>query len=269
MKSKPERKQYRRVQKMITKYKFKRVTRPPLILSFGAGVNSIALYLHLIDRGLNFEAVFCDHGAEYPETYNYLEYFEAWLERKGLQSITHVIPEVKRGGVVYNSLYDFCIARRLIPQQFPRWCTDDFKITQINRYSPRPAIHAIGIAVDERQRADKMKPRLKSISLWFPFVEEGVTREGCKEIIRSHGLEVPPRSKCWFCPFQRKDEWVELRRNHPDLFQKAIEMEKNADRTFHRSIPLEELAGKKPARVFKRSVRSVHTKDRESLGTLS
>ena len=33
------------------------------------------------------------------------------------------------------------------------------------------------------------------------------------------------RSGCYFCFFQRQDEWLGLKRNHPDLFEKAREFE--------------------------------------------
>ena len=42
-------------------------------LSFGGGVNSVALMLWLIDHGIEFEAVFSNHGGDYPETYDYLD----------------------------------------------------------------------------------------------------------------------------------------------------------------------------------------------------
>lgn len=46
-------------------------------LSFGGGVNSTALYLHLLELGQEFEAVYVDHGTDYPETAEYVAYFAA------------------------------------------------------------------------------------------------------------------------------------------------------------------------------------------------
>ena len=44
------------------------------VLSFGGGVNSIALMVVLLREGLPFdEAVFADTGGEVPETYQYVE----------------------------------------------------------------------------------------------------------------------------------------------------------------------------------------------------
>ena len=38
------------------------------------------------------------------------------------------------------------------------------------------------------------------------------------------------RSGCYFCFFQRKDEWVGLADRHPDLFEKAVAYEEKVDK---------------------------------------
>ena len=42
-------------------------------LSFGGGVNSTALYILLEQEGMEFEAVFAHHGADWPETYGHIQ----------------------------------------------------------------------------------------------------------------------------------------------------------------------------------------------------
>lgn len=46
-------------------------------LSFGGGVNSVAMMLMLLDQKDDFEAIFVDHGTDWPETYEYFEMFQA------------------------------------------------------------------------------------------------------------------------------------------------------------------------------------------------
>lgn len=48
-------------------------------LSFGGGVNSVAMYLIMLDDGMipgdstnGFEAVYVDHGGDWPETLEYV-----------------------------------------------------------------------------------------------------------------------------------------------------------------------------------------------------
>jgi hypothetical protein len=44
--------------------------------------------------------------------------------------------------------------------------------------------------------------------------------------IESTGLPVPAKSACWFCPFTKRTEWIEMRRNDPEQFQAAVDMER-------------------------------------------
>ena len=33
---------------------------------------------------------------------------------------------------------------------------------------------------------------------------------------------MPVKSGCFYCPFQRKSRWIDLLRNHPELYERAI-----------------------------------------------
>ena len=78
------------------------------VLSFGGGVNSVALMVVLLREEMPFdEAVFADTGGEVPETYEYLETARQYL-------VDHEVPLTvvsKRG----RSLYDTAWDRRVFP----------------------------------------------------------------------------------------------------------------------------------------------------------
>lgn len=202
-------------------------------LSFGGGVNSVALYLYLADEGIDFEAVFVNHGTDWPETYEYFDMFQAWLENKGLKKITELKTDVQGG----KTLYDYCWEKRMVPTFMRRWCTAEFKIKILQSYFKPPAFELIGIDADESHRA-KIQTR-KGFESRYPLIEAGIGRAGCKKIIIDHGLPVPPKSGCYICPFQRVGQWKELRRVHPELFCKAVELEA-------RNIEYRVEKGKKP-----------------------
>ena len=66
-----------------------------------------------------------------------------------------------------------------------------------------------------------------------------MTRKNCKQFIRDHNLPVPIKSGCWFCPFQRNSQWRQLRRLHPDLYEKAKILEQaNMARRAEQGKPL-------------------------------
>ena len=202
-------------------------------LSFGGGVNSVAN--HLI--GGFDEAVFCDTGCEYPETYKYLDRFA------GKFNITVITPKDK-------NLYDYSWKYKMVPATWPRWCSVRFKIKPFADYVEKPSFKLLAFATDEAHRAKISID--EGIENRFPLLEHGISRQKCKEIIQDHGLPIPHRSKCWFCPFQTIMEWRELRMNHPDLFCKAEQLEA-------RNMEYRKSKGKKPLYLYgnARSLRSV------------
>ena len=82
----------------------------------------------------------------------------------------------------------------------------------------------LGISMDEIQRA-RTDSGFPDQTLEYPLLDLRLRRADCYKIIEEAGLPKPPRSACWFCPFHSKEAWRELKRETPDLFQKAVELE--------------------------------------------
>jgi PP-loop superfamily ATP-utilizing enzyme len=186
-------------------------------LSFGGGVNSVALYLLLVEQGVEFEAVFVHHGSDHPSTYAYVDEFAKH------HPLTILKPFVEG----HSSLYFYCYAKRIIPSMMFRWCTDKFKAQVMNKYYKKPCFNMMGIDAGESHRA--RLGNVKGIENRFPLIEAGLDRQGCVELIKRHGLSVPPKSGCFICPFQSVYDWKQLRANDPDLFCKAEQLERRCN----------------------------------------
>ncbi len=63
---------------------------------------------------------------------------------------------------------------------------------------------------------------------WYPLLEWGYDREKCKTIIAQAGLPVPLKSSCFFCPASKKKEILWLQEQHPELLERALTIERNA-----------------------------------------
>jgi len=185
-------------------------------LSYGGGVNSTACIVLHAQGELHYdEAIYVDHGGDWPETRKYVRMIAERFQ------VTILTPNVE--GV--SSLYDYSLWRNMIPSIRKRWCTDKFKIRVINAYIERPCFSLIGFSTDEARRA-----RLSTedgVENRFPLLEKEIDRKGCKDIIRDADLPIPIKSGCYFCPFQRKGQWKLLRKRHPDLFCNAQRLEDN------------------------------------------
>jgi 3'-phosphoadenosine 5'-phosphosulfate sulfotransferase (PAPS reductase)/FAD synthetase len=231
-------------------------------VSMGMGVNSVAMMLMLLDQGEDFEAIFVDHGTDWPETYEYFEMFQGWLKDNGHDLVTVLKPNIilnkKTEPIIFDNLYNFCLHQNMVPTSLMRWCTAKFKVKPIMDYVETPCFMYIGIDFDEAKRA-KISVN-KGVENRWPLIEHEVDREGCKQIIREHGLPVPMKSGCYICPFQRKAQWRELRMIHPGLFCKAIALE-DANREYRIS------RGKIPftLSMSKKSLRSIVDEDQMNL----
>lgn len=193
-------------------------------LSFGGGVNSVAMMLMLLDQGEEFEAVFVNHGTDWPETYEYFDMFQAWLKDHNHKQITVLRPAVKTiDGKIFDNLLEYYLYKHIFPFRQNRACTDRFKIVPLEKYQQAPCFVLLGIGSEESHRATIANK--KGFEYRYPLIEEEIDREECKRIIRRKGLPVPPKSGCFICPFQGPAQYKKLRRSHPDLFCRAEKME--------------------------------------------
>lgn len=199
-------------------------------LSFGGGVNSVAMMLMLLEQNDDFEAIFVDHGADYPETYEYFKMFQGWLKDHNHKEITVLKPMyiIKKDKRAYDSLYEYCEVKRIVPSMIRRWCTSNFKVKPINKYVKTPCFMYLGIDYGEQRRA-KISVN-NGVENRFPLIEYEISRDGCKDIIKEHGLPIPIKSGCYFCPFQSIAGWERLRMDHPELFCKAEKLETSSNK---------------------------------------
>ena len=127
----------------------------------------------------------------------------------------------------------------LLPSSQIRWCTRKLKLEPYEQYvGDDEVISYVGIRADEdREGYISTKPNITSV---FPFKEDGIVKEDVYRILNESGCGLPDyykwrsRSGCYFCFFQRKSEWVGLKENHPELFEKAKAYEKFDEETGER-----------------------------------
>lgn len=199
------------------------------ILSLSGGKDSTALAIYLKGRVEGLEYVFCDTGEEMPETYEYLEKLEAFLGTE----INRLNPD--RPFTHYLKIYN-----GVLPDARTRWCTRKLKIEPFERFvGYSTCYNYIGIRADEMHRKGYISTKTNIIPR-YPFITDGITRSDVFRILEESGIGLPQyyqwrsRSGCYFCFFQQRVEWVGLFENHPDLFAKARDFEKQDDESGER-----------------------------------
>lgn len=178
--------------------------------------------------------LFADTGGERPETYDHVQEMWLWCRLRGIEFkvVDNGSPEKGR------TLEENCLKRRELPSLAYgfKGCSVKWKRQPMDRYIRdrwQPArdawargekvIRYIGIDAGEVRR--KQLPPDDKFVYRYPLFEAGIDREGCIELIKSHGLAVPGKSSCFFCPAMRKEEILAL---PADLQKRAVFMEHNA-----------------------------------------
>lgn len=138
---------------------------------------------------------------------------------------------------VVTSLRDEIIARRRVPSINPqsRWCTSDSKLVpiykgfirpaQVNGEYIKPAVAVIGLSYEELTRM--YSPHVAEYTVEYPLIDRKMKRKDCVDYVHRYGYEPPPKSGCYFCPFQSKTQWSLLRRKHPELFNDSMNLEES------------------------------------------
>lgn len=216
------------------------------IFSSGGGVQSTAALVLAAQGKIDYPIfVFANTGddSEHPDTLDYVRRISVPFAKKN--GIGFVRRQKRRLGKHEHQTILGEIYRRKRSVPIParmsngapgnRTCTLDFKIRIVDKFIAEELDHdgsvvvGLGISTDEFHRAkvrEPIKTRGFIKSIEYPLIDLRLNRSQCQQIIIEAGLPLAPKSACYFCPFHSRDEWIRLRHDRPDLFQKAIELER-------------------------------------------
>lgn len=200
------------------------------VLGLSGGKDSAALAVHIRQAHpeLDIEYFFTDTGKELPEVYEFLGRLEGYLGKP----IERLNPRRD---------FDFWLREynHFLPSPQTRWCTRKLKLNPFEQWikpmlaSGEKVTSYVAIRADEDYR-EGYSSKQDNLIIKLPFREAGIDKAGVMDILESSGVGYPKyyewrsRSGCTFCFFQQKIEWVRLKERHPEAFEDAKSMEKNA-----------------------------------------
>jgi hypothetical protein len=214
------------------------MTEPIRVLSLGAGVQSTALLMLILNGEVECDAaVFADTGWEPAAVYEHLGRLRTLAADRGFPVYVVQagdIRDTERQKAFYDAPY-FLLQPDGTEGMARRQCTHQLKLLPIRRkvrevmaergvgVEPGAVEQFIGISLDEVQR---MKPSdVRYIVNRWPLIERGWTRHDCVLYLREHTISAP-RSACIGCPYHSDTEWRDMKRDRPGEFADAVQFER-------------------------------------------
>lgn len=216
------------------------------VLSLGAGTQSSAMALMAAHGDLPRPdyIIFADTGWEPKHVYEWLEKLKKELSKFDLEVIT-----VSHGNIYEDTLRSIETGERTASMPFytknketgekgivMRQCTAEYKIQPIYKkirellgYEPKQQVKELvymwkGITTDEIARLRESTD--KWIKFKYPLFEKGMDRLDAINYVREKMGEIPPKSSCIGCPFHNDEMWLDIKRNSPEEWQQAVELDK-------------------------------------------
>lgn len=211
-----------------------------LVVAYGGGTNSTAMLCGFRERDIKPDLIlFADTGGEHPSTYEHVAHMDGMCRvwwGIGIETVR----KTYQGG--FEGLEGECIRGRKLPALAygRKACSMKYKTqpqtqrlkARMDELDVKSAVRAIGYDAGENHRANNINgedlKKGRYVRNWFPLLEWQWRRQECVEAIRRHGLPLPGKSACFFCPAMKRGEIIKLKNESPELFARALAIESNA-----------------------------------------
>jgi hypothetical protein len=219
----------------------------PLVVNFGGGVNSTAMLIDMKENRVRPDLIiFADTGGEKPHTYRHIDEVSQWCESVGFPKIVKVMYTAQRAKGYQKgekvTLERMCLDRKMLPSIAYGYgaCSHKHKVVPMDQYirTWQPAVDAwakggvvvkaIGFDAGENTRTRKHFSDDMKYEYTYPLDDKGIDREACVSAICRAGINQPGKSACFFCPNSKPAEIRKLGRDYPDLLERALAIESNA-----------------------------------------
>lgn len=196
------------------------------VVALSGGKDSTAMALRLAEiEPRNYVYVCTPTGRELPEM------FAHWRKLSQILG-SPIVPIV--GGTLFNLIRE----QGCIPNFRQRFCTRMLKIQPYAAWLIEQLKHHdrivsyVGLRADEPEREGGDYAHVVGVESRFPMRDWGWEISNVLEYLQSKGIEIPRRTDCDVCFFQRLSEWYRLWRDHPKEWAEGEAIEKEMGHTF-------------------------------------
>ena len=181
----------------------------------------MALRLAELNPDVDYEYVITPTGDELPDMFAHWAKLERLLGKPMTRLNTMTLEQ--------------CIEKEgMIPNFRARFCTRILKIEPFIDHMltlDEGSVMYVGLRADEGGRLGLVPPGAE-FEVSYPMREWDWSIEDVKRYLDCHGIEVPRRTDCGACFYQRLHEWKFLLDNFPDRYEQYVQIEKRMGYTF-------------------------------------
>ena len=196
------------------------------VIGISGGKDSCAMALRLREvEPRDYEYIITPVGNELPAMFAHWAKMEALLGKQfiRLQPAGPGVDGLEKRILQYNAL----------PNWRQRWCTRELKIVPTIEFlkANAPCVQYVGLRADEEERKG-IYGDIRGVNQRYPLREWGWGIDDVWNYLAEKGITIPKRTDCAWCYGQRLVEWKRLWQEHPDIFQRAVELEQLTGHTF-------------------------------------
>ena len=197
------------------------------VIALSGGKDSTAMALRLVETepDAHYEVICTPTGNELPEMFDHWRYVADLL---GLP----IRP------VVAGALVSAIRKEGMIPNFRARWCTRKLKIEPYQAFLEQLTgnfdriVSCVGVRADEPAREAGDYSAVAGVESRFPLREWGWGLADVLGYLASKDVEIPDRTDCALCFYQRLGEWWDLYKFHPELYAEGEALESELGHTF-------------------------------------
>jgi 3'-phosphoadenosine 5'-phosphosulfate sulfotransferase (PAPS reductase)/FAD synthetase len=186
------------------------------IVALSGGKDSTAMALRLAEiEPRDYTYVITPTGNEFPEMLAHWRHLADMLG-KPLTIVTSG-----------KSLHGLIREQKMLPNHAARWCTRMLKLKPYYDWLQQntPCVSYVGLRADEESRAGMIFPDADEVVMDFPMQRWGWKLDNVLAYLRSKNVNVPDRTDCMDCFWQRIGEWYLYWLNHRADYDKAADLE--------------------------------------------
>jgi 3'-phosphoadenosine 5'-phosphosulfate sulfotransferase (PAPS reductase)/FAD synthetase len=190
--------------------------KPHQVVALSGGKDSTALALRLkeLHPHIPWEFVCTPTGDELPPMQAH------WENLNRLLGGVKMLPT--------KTLEEIIEEKHMVPTFRARFCTRELKLEPFFEYMetlPAGSLCYVGLRADEPDRVGAILGEDDQFDLRYPFRDWGWGLPEVTEYLACRGVEIPARTDCGACFYQRLGEWKDLWQQYPERYEQYVQIE--------------------------------------------